>query len=156
MNVKDFLTALARSFDPKRDLAEISPRPLLLAKIGVEYVFRLAGFFIVLCLITGMTLAACPSNQVLANLPFILGFLFCFYIAVTTLGLPVFAMITEIENVIARRILGYTTIFVMLAATLYTFAESPIFSLLLSYVGRLFPEAMTCSSGLLQLDPTGI
>ena len=155
MTSKKFFTFLGNSLDPKRNLIETAPRPLLGAKMIVEYVFRIAGFFILLCLLAGLTLAACPKSAVMANLPFVLGLLFSFYIVLTTIGIPIYFLISEIEDTTARRIVGYMTTLVLFLVTLWFFAASPVFDLLLAYVGKIFPEAFDCSSGILRLDGEG-
>lgn len=151
MKFNAILLVIGRALDPKRDFVEAAPRPLLLAKNFVEYMFKISGFFVLLCLIVGMTLASCPTNPVLAVFPFVMGTAFCFYLALTSLGLPVFLMISEIENTKLRRLLGYMTVLIVLAGTVYTLLESPIFDLLEAYVGRLFPEAYSCRTGPIQL-----
>lgn len=153
MNHNKFVKAIAGAIDPRRDFEKEIPRPFLLAKYSVEYLFRLVGFFLLICLTVGLTLASCTQNSVLQLLPLILATSFFFYIAMTTLGIPVFLAIAEIHNVLIRRLIGYSTIMIMLVATLYSVNESPVFEILEAYVGKLYPGAKECRGGILEIDP---
>lgn len=152
MNKKGFLSIVGSAFDPRRDIEKEIPRPFLFAKNAVEYLFKLVGFFLLICLTVGLVLAACTQNAFLQLLPLLLATSFFFYIAITTLGIPVFLIIAEINNVIIRRLIAYATVLLMLLATFYSVYDSPVFEILLTYVGKLFPAAFECKDGILELD----
>lgn len=81
MSRNGFLKAIGDAIYPRRDIEKEIPRPFLLAKYTVEYLFRLVGFFLLICLTAGLTLAACTQNPMLQALPLILATAFFFYIA---------------------------------------------------------------------------
>lgn len=152
MSHHGFIRALVHAIDPRRSIENEIPRAFLFAKYAVEYLFRLVGFFLLICLTVGLTLASCTQNPVLQLLPLVMATAFFFYIAITTVGIPVFLAIGEIDNLLVRRLIGYTTVVFMLAVTLYSVVESPVFDMLEAYVGKLFPTAHECKGGLIELD----
>ena len=151
MSRNGFVKTVGGAIDPRRDFEKEIPRAFLLAKYAVEYLFRLIGFFLLLCLTVGLTLSACTQNPFLQALPLVLATAFFFYIAVTTVGIPIFLAIAEINSVLTRRLIGYLTILIMLVATFYSVAQSPVFDILEVYVSKLFPAANECHTGILEL-----
>ncbi len=148
-----FFRLLGRALDPKRDFNEAAPRPFLLAKNAVEYLFRIIGFFILLCLTVVLTLLSCSPDPFVQLLPVVLTVSFFFYIAITTLGIPVFMIIGELETVWLRRLIGYTTVLAILFATIYSLLGSPIYDLLFAYVEELFPATLECTDQIIDLSP---
>ena len=144
--------ALVDALDPRTDSEDAVPRAFLYAKYGTEYLFKITGFFVLICLVVGMTLATCTQNVWLQLYPIILATAFFFYIAITTVGVPLFVALKKIENKLLRRILAYTTVIMVLTATFYSVNGSPIFELLDGYVVKLFPSAAECRDSLLELD----
>lgn len=144
-------TVVGHALDPKRDFETDAPRPLLFAKRAVEYLFRIVGFFILLCLVVGLSLAHCSESLWLALFPLLLGASFIFYIVITTIGIPIFYLIGEIKTVWRRRVAGYTTILLLFCLTFYGLLEAPVFEVLETYVSRYFPEAYQCKTSVITL-----
>ena len=146
------LRLLGSTIDPRRDVEKEAPRAFLFSKYAVEYLFRLVGFFILLCLVVGLTLSSCTDDPYLQTLPLVLAVAFFFYIAITTFGIPMFMLIAKISNTILRRVAGYMTVAVTLFLTIYSVEQSPIFSILETYVGKFFPAAYECTGQIIELD----
>ncbi|MCF6322601.1 MAG: hypothetical protein L3J32_12660 [Rhizobiaceae bacterium] len=150
--VKKTLSALGRAIDPKRDFDKEIPRPLLLTKYAIEYIFRTIGYFILLSLVVGLSLSICSKDPLLSALPLVLGGLLMLYLTITTIGIPVFLLIGEIEHVIIRRVISYLVIIGIFIISLYLLIEAPIFDFLVSYIRRFFPAAFNCKGGILELE----
>jgi hypothetical protein len=152
MGFKRTLSALGRAIDPKRDFDKEIPRPLLLTKYAIEYTFKVSGYFILLCLIVGLSLSACSENPFISILPLSLGGLLMLYVTITTVGIPVFLLIGEIEHVLFRRLLSYMAIIGIFVISLYLLEEAPVFDVLTSYIERFFPAAFKCKGGIIELE----
>ena len=76
MSLRYVIRLLGHSIDPRRNFENEIPRAFLFSKFAVEYLFRLVGFFILLCLIVGLTLSSCTQNVYLQLLPLVLAIAF--------------------------------------------------------------------------------
>ena len=139
-------SALGQALDPRLDHDKDAPRAAIIAKRFVEYFFKIAGYFLLLCLIVGVTLSSCPDNSALAFLPLVTGALFFFYIVLTTIGIPMFALIRLIRHSLVRRSVAWSAVFVMLVLTNSLLSSSPVLDLLVVYVSKLFPAALECTT----------
>ena len=156
MSLRYVIRLLGHSIDPRRNFENEIPRAFLFSKFAVEYLFRLVGFFVLLCLIVGLTLSSCTQNVYLQVLPLVLAIAFFFYIAITTLGIPCFLLLAEIRNTLVRRVLSYLLVLLLLYLTFYSVADSPIFEVLLIYVGKFFPAAYDCKDSIIELDKVSL
>lgn len=148
MSLKRIGQVIGESLDPRRSIDHEIPRAFLFAKNGVEYLFKIAGFFLLLCISTALGVAACSDNLLLILGPAFLTWAFFFYIALTTLGIPIFLAIGTVENNFLWRVLAYATVLVMFVATSYSLSASPLMLVLESYVMEVFPSARACIEGL--------
>jgi len=123
---------------------------LAMTKSAIEHLFKLMGFFIALSLLVGLTLTTCPENILLQIFPLFVGFLFFLYIGITFFALPLFVLTDNIHQPF-RKILRFCILGLVIFFALYSLIESPIFDLLVTYVGKLFPKALECHGGFLEL-----
>lgn len=144
MNLGQYIQAVGKALDPRRDIEDEIPRAFLLAKYSVEYLFKIAGFFLLLCIASGLALATCSDNRFILFAPIFLAVAFFFYIALTTLGIPIFLAIGAVRNSLARQVLAYLTVAAMMIATFYSLAASPLMLVLEQYVADVFPSAREC------------
>ena len=140
---------LARAIDPKRDVESELPRPLLFARKAIDYLFRVSGYFLVMCLTVGLLLSNCSEDPFLGVMPYVLGASFVFYLILTLFGIPAFLAIGEIENPRVRRAIAYPATLLMLLISVWMFIETTFFDVLVEYVLRLFPTANGCDAFLI-------
>lgn len=143
------LPAMLAALDPRIDEDKVIPRSFLAARWAVEYLFRIVGFFVLLCLSVGITLTACVGHPILDAVPIVMAVAFFFYLALTTVGIPVFLAIGAIRRPWMRHVIGAATVLAMAAAVLVSVERSPLLDVLDAYVVRIFPGAAACTDSLL-------
>ena len=139
-----FWSKVGHAFDPKRDIEKDLPRPFLLIKYFIEYLFRLVGFFVLFLICFGAILSSCTNVGGFQSFPPLLILLFFVYVSLTSIGTPFFLLIGEIKNPWLRRPLGYIAAFIVFvfASTMYN--ELPLVGVTRAYIERIFPEAKSC------------